>query len=45
MALVPVKKEVGAYIVQGVTINGQFRPFPTLPIATESHENLAKVKE
>jgi len=31
-------------MVQGVTINGKFRAFPTLPIASESKQNLAKLK-
>ena len=31
-------------MVQGVTINGKFRVFPTLPIASESKENLAQLK-
>ena len=38
------KKRVGSFMVQGVTINGKFRAFPTLPIASESKENLAQVK-
>ena len=39
------KKEVSAYMVQGVTINGKFRTFLTLPIASESRENLVKLKK
>ena len=31
-------------MVQGVTINGKFRAFPTLPIASESKENLGQLK-
>ena len=31
-------------MVQGVTINGKFRAFPTLPIASECRENLAKLE-
>ena len=31
-------------MVQGVTINGKFRAFPTLSIASESKENLAKLE-
>ena len=38
------KKGVGSFMVQGVTINGKFRAFPTLPIASESKENLAQLK-
>ena len=38
------KQGVGSYSVQGVTINGVFRPLPTLPIASESRENLAALK-
>ena len=38
------KKGVGSFMLQGVTINGKFRAFPTLPIASESKENLAKAK-
>ena len=29
---------------KGVTINGKFRAFSTLPIASESRENLANLK-
>ena len=38
------KKGVGSFMVQGVTINGKFRAFPTLPIASESKENLGQLK-
>ena len=38
------KKGVGSFMVQGVTINGKFRAFPTLPIASENKENLAQLK-
>ena len=38
------KKGVGSFMVQGVTINGKFRAFPTLPIASESMENLTQLK-
>ena len=38
------KKGVGSFMVQGVTINGKFRTFPTLPIASESKENLGQLK-
>ena len=31
-------------MVQGLTINGKFRAFPTLPIASESKENLVELK-
>ena len=36
------KKLVGSFMVQGVTIKGVFRAFPTLPIATENCNNLGK---
>ena len=35
---------VGGYSVQGITINGKFRPLPTLPVASECRENLAALK-
>ena len=38
------KKGVGSFMVQGVTINGKFRAFPTLPIASERKENLGQLK-
>ena len=38
------KKGVGSFIVQAVAINGKFRAFPTLPIASEKKENLAQLK-
>lgn len=38
------KKGVGSFMVQGVTIDGVFRAFPALPIASESCENLASLK-
>ena len=38
------KKGVGSFMLQGVTINGKFRAFPTLPIASESKENLGQLK-
>ena len=38
------KQGIGGYSVQGITINGIFRPLPTLPIASESRENLAALK-
>ena len=31
-------------MVEGVTISGKFRAFPTLPITNESKENLAQLK-
>ena len=31
-------------MVQGATINGKLRVFPTLPITSESKENLAQLK-
>ena len=38
------KKGVGSFIVQAVAINGKFRAFPTLPIASDRKENLAQLK-
>lgn len=38
------KKGCGSFSVQGCTINGKYRAFPTLPIASESRENLATLK-
>ena len=38
------KKGVSSFSVQVITINGSFRAFPRLPIASESCENLAKLK-
>ena len=38
------KKGVGSFSVQGVTIDGKYRAFPTLPISSESRENLADLK-
>ena len=38
------KQGIGAYSVQRVTINDKFRPLPTLPISSESRENLAALK-
>jgi len=38
------KQGAGSFSVQGVTINGIFRPLPTLPIASETRENLAELK-
>ena len=35
---------VGGYSVQGITINQKFRPFPTLPVASECRTNLAALK-
>ena len=35
---------VGGYSVQGININGKFRPLPTLPVASECRENLAALK-
>ena len=35
---------VGGYSVQGITINGKFRPFPALPISSECRTNLATLK-
>lgn len=33
----------GSFMVQGVMIDGVFKAFPTLPIASESCENLTKL--
>ena len=38
------KQGIGSYSVQGITINDKFRALPTLPIASESRENLAALK-
>ena len=38
------KQGIGGYSVQGFTINNKYRPLPTLPIASESRENLAALK-
>ena len=38
------KKGVGSFMVQGVTIHGKFRAFSSLPIASESKQNLALLK-
>ena len=34
----------GAYSVQGISLNGEFYPLPTLPISQETRENLASLK-
>ena len=39
------KKSVGSFMVQGVSIDNKFRAFPTLPVASESCENLASLKK
>ena len=39
------KKGCGSFSVQGCTIDGKFRAFPTLKIASESRENLAELKK
>ena len=39
------KKGVGSFSVQGVTIDNKYRAFPTLPISSESRENLADLKK
>ena len=38
------KKGCGSFCVQGCMIDGKYRAFPTLPIASESRENLAVLK-
>ena len=38
------KQGVGGYTITGITINGKFRPLPTLPIASECRENIAALK-
>ena len=39
------KKGAGSFSVQGLTINGVFRALPTLPVASESRDNLAALKK
>ena len=39
------KKGVGSFAVQGVSMNGIYRAFPTLNVASESCENLVKLKK
>ena len=34
----------GSYSVQGISLNGEFYPLPTLPISRETRENLASLK-
>ena len=38
------KQGVGSYSVQGASINGEFLPFPTLNISSETRQNLAELK-
>ena len=38
------RQGAGGYSVQGITIDGKYRAFPTLPISSESRANLAKLK-
>ena len=38
------KQGCGSFNVQGCTIDGKYRAFPTLPIASETRENLANLK-
>ncbi|KAK6171675.1 hypothetical protein SNE40_018117 [Patella caerulea] len=38
------KQGIGSFSVQGITINGKFRSLPTVPVASESRENLAELK-
>ena len=38
------KQGTGSFSVQGVTINGKFRAFPTLQIASEARKNIADLK-
>ena len=38
------KQGAGSYSVQGASINGQFFPFPTLNISSETRQNLAELK-
>ena len=38
------KQGTGSFCVQGVTINGKFRAFPTLQIASEARRNIADLK-
>ena len=39
-----MKQGCGSFNVQGCTIDGKYRAFPTLPIASETRENLASLK-
>ena len=38
------KQGAGSFSVQGASINGQFYPFPTLNISSETRQNLAELK-
>ena len=38
------KQGAGSYSVQGASINGEFFPFPTLNISSETRQNLADLK-
>ena len=38
------KQGAGSYSVQGASINGQFYPFPTVNISSETRQNLAELK-
>ena len=38
------KQGAGSYSVQGASINGQFFPFPTINISSETRQNLAELK-
>ena len=40
----PKKQSVGSYSVQGASIDGEFLPFPTLNISSETRKNLAELK-
>jgi hypothetical protein len=34
----------GSYSVQGISLNGEYYPLPTLPISSETREDLAALK-
>ncbi|KAI8509055.1 hypothetical protein Bbelb_129030 [Branchiostoma belcheri] len=38
------KKGCGSFSVQGITIDGKYRAFPTLPISSETRENLTQLR-
>lgn len=38
------KQGAGSFSVQGITISGNYYPFPTMPIASETRKNLADLK-
>ncbi|CAB4062440.1 GABRR [Lepeophtheirus salmonis] len=38
------KKECGSFSVQGITINGKYCDFPTLPVSSETRNNLTQLR-